>query len=229
MPRGIKKLVILRIRNHIVLLLQRSCLHADQFGLEIGFLVLGWCLCVMACACAITTLLGDTVSGCFSFLDSKNILWSCKVEILFFKWGLKRCLSGPISKGKPALFAQQDGYLTNSFLPKGTWGGGVRVHSLCQIGFWFCIFISECVSLALFLVHGTTPCDFSVKTIKNPWAYFLILSILANNSSQFSYTELPFTIVVRPKISFKLCFIINWIYQGRLTYSDEIWSMAASQ
>lgn len=85
---------------------------------------------------------------------------------------------------------------------------------------WMCV--------SLFLVHGAIPHDFSVKTIRKRWVYFLTLSILAKNSSRLSYTELPFTTVVRPNISFKLCFVINWVYQGSLIYSDEIWSMAAS-
>lgn len=118
-----------------------------------------------------------------------------------------RCLSGPISKGKPALFAQQDGCLTNRFLPKGSWGG---VYSLCQIGFWFYIFVSEQIC---FTISGTWHyilCDFSVKSIGKCWMSLLILSILGKNSFQLSYTELPCT-VARPKISFKLCFIIESI------------------
>jgi len=88
-------------------------------------------------------------------------------------------------------------------LAQGSRGGGC---TLCQTGFWFCISISEYVSFLLVLVHDTISHDFSVKTIRKRWVYFLIWSILANNSSQLSYAKLPFTTTVRPKISFKLCF-----------------------
>lgn len=47
--------------------------------------MLGWCLCVMACACEITALLGDVVSGSFLFLYLENIWSSCKVEVHFSK------------------------------------------------------------------------------------------------------------------------------------------------
>lgn len=162
-----------------------------------------------ACACAITALLGYAFSCCFSSLYLKNILGSCKVEVLFFKYGFEVFI-GPLSKGKPALFAQQDGCLTNSFLPKGEAGVGC---TLCQIRFWFCIFISEHVC---FTISGTWHYifyDFSMKSIRKCWMSFLLLNILAKNSSQLSYTELPFT-VARPKISFKLCFIIESIKVG---------------
>lgn len=104
-------------------------------------LMLGCCFRVMACTCAITALLGDAMSASFSFLCLENVWWSCKVEVLFFKWGLERCLSGPVSKGELCLFAWLDGYLRNSFLPEGNWG-----HFLCQGGLvlhfhrlWVCL------------------------------------------------------------------------------------------
>lgn len=126
--------------------------------------MLGWCLCVMAYACTITTLLGDVVSDSFSFLHWNNVLWSCKVQVLFFKWGPNRCLSGPVSEGKPALFAQQDGYLTNSFVPKGSWGR----CTLCVKQASGFAFSSLNASVSLFLVHGTRPHMISVwKLLEN--------------------------------------------------------------
>lgn len=123
-------------------------------------------------------------------------------------------LSGPVSKEKVS-FPQQGGYLTNTFLPKGSWGGDMCECTLCVTGFSFCIFIFPSACVSLLVVHDSIPYDFAMKTIRKYWVYFLILSILTNNSSQLSYTELPFTLV-SPKITFKLWFIINWLYQGRV-------------
>lgn len=138
---------------------------------------------------------------CYCFLK-KCGLWLLLISLLEkhltilqsgVSWRLKRCLLEPV------LFAQQDGYLTNKFLPKGSWGRR-------KVGFWYDIFISECFSLNISGTWYYTLYDLSVKIVRK---HFLMQSIIANNSSQLSCIWLPFNNSCMTQKRFKLYFVIN--------------------